>query len=100
MILLLLLMSEQVLDTNPVHVKALYRRGMSYMLGGDFDDARSDFEKVSDTILEYHVLLVELYCKIYVIAYDQMITVDKSSEPDATAALLKLKQREQVRNGT
>lgn len=60
---------NKVLDANPVHVKALYRRGMSYMLGGDFDDAKNDFEK--------------------------MITVDKSSEPDATAALLKLKQREQ-----
>lgn len=60
---------NKVLDANPVHVKALYRRGMSYMLSGDFDDAKNDFEK--------------------------MITVDKSSEPDATAALLKLKQREQ-----
>lgn len=29
-----------------------------------------------------------------------MITVDKSSEPDATAALLKLKQKEQVRKRT
>uniref|UniRef100_A0A452YPA2 Uncharacterized protein n=1 Tax=Aegilops tauschii subsp. strangulata TaxID=200361 RepID=A0A452YPA2_AEGTS len=64
-----LLVFEQVLDANPVHVKALYRRGMSYMLGGDFDDAKNDFEK--------------------------MVTVDKSSEPDATAALVKLKQKEQ-----
>jgi hypothetical protein len=40
-----------VLDANPVHVKALYRRGMSYMLGGDFDDAKNDFEKVSGTVL-------------------------------------------------
>ncbi|EMS68065.1 Peptidyl-prolyl isomerase PASTICCINO1 [Triticum urartu] len=61
--------SVAVLDANPVHVKALYRRGMSYMLGGDFDDAKNDFEK--------------------------MVTVDKSSEPDATAALVKLKQKEQ-----
>lgn len=60
---------NKVLDANPVHVKALYRRGMSFMLLGEFDDARNDFEK--------------------------MITVDKSSEPDATAALLKLKQKEQ-----
>lgn len=55
MILLLffcLLLFEQVLDTNPVHVKALYRRGMSYMLCGDFDDAKNDFEKVSGTILQ------------------------------------------------
>ncbi|KAL6878348.1 hypothetical protein ACP4OV_012518 [Aristida adscensionis] len=60
---------NKVLDANPVHVKALYRRGMSYMLLGDFDDAKNDFEK--------------------------MITVDKSSEPDATSALLKLKQKQQ-----
>ncbi|GJN31574.1 hypothetical protein PR202_gb19988 [Eleusine coracana subsp. coracana] len=60
---------NKVLDANPVHVKALYRRGMSYMLLGDFDDARNDFEK--------------------------MKSVDKSAEPDATAALLKLKQKEQ-----
>ncbi|XP_066380555.1 peptidyl-prolyl cis-trans isomerase PASTICCINO1-like isoform X2 [Miscanthus floridulus] len=60
---------NKVLDANPVHVKALYRRGTSFMLLGEFDDARNDFEK--------------------------MITVDESSEPDATAALLKLKQKEQ-----
>lgn len=46
---------EQVLDTNPVHAKALYRRGMSYMLLGEFDDARNDFEKVGNTTLECHV---------------------------------------------
>uniref|UniRef100_A0A0D9VUC3 peptidylprolyl isomerase n=1 Tax=Leersia perrieri TaxID=77586 RepID=A0A0D9VUC3_9ORYZ len=57
---------NKVLEANPAHVKALYRRGMSYMLLGDFDDAKKDFEK--------------------------MMAVDKSSEPDATAALLKLKQ--------
>ncbi|GAB2267638.1 G1/S-specific cyclin pas1 [Dionaea muscipula] len=60
---------EKVLDTNPVHVKALYRRGMAYMSAGDFEEARSDF--------------------------NMMIKVDKSSEPDATAALQKLKQKEQ-----
>ncbi|CAL4922825.1 unnamed protein product [Urochloa decumbens] len=60
---------NKVLDANPVHIKALYRRGTSYMLLGEFDDARNDFKK--------------------------MITVDKSSEADATAALLKLKQKEQ-----
>ncbi|KAL5709364.1 peptidylprolyl isomerase [Ranunculus cassubicifolius] len=60
---------NKVLDTNPVHPKALYRRGMAYMEAGDFDEARTDFEK--------------------------MKTVDKLSEPDATAALVKLKQKEQ-----
>jgi hypothetical protein len=49
--------SDQVLDANPVHVKALYRRGMSFMLLGEFDDARNDFEKVRDTILECHVYI-------------------------------------------
>jgi hypothetical protein len=38
-----------------VHAKALYRRGMSYMLLGEFDDARNDFEKVGNTTLECHV---------------------------------------------
>ncbi|KAK1265753.1 Peptidyl-prolyl cis-trans isomerase PASTICCINO1 [Acorus gramineus] len=60
---------NKVLDANPAHVKALYRRGVAYMSAGDFDEARSDF--------------------------NMMISVDKSSEPDATAALLKLKQMEQ-----
>lgn len=60
---------NKVLDANPVHVKAMYRRGMAYMAAGDFDEARSDFEA--------------------------MMRIDKSSEPDATAALLKLKQKEQ-----
>ncbi|XP_020112955.1 peptidyl-prolyl cis-trans isomerase PASTICCINO1 isoform X1 [Ananas comosus] len=60
---------NKVLDANPLHVKALYRRGMAYMLGGDFDEAKEDFE--------------------------MMVTVDKSSEPDAAAALLKLKQKQQ-----
>ncbi|XP_064947156.1 peptidyl-prolyl cis-trans isomerase PASTICCINO1-like isoform X2 [Musa acuminata AAA Group] len=60
---------NKVLDASPVHVKALYRRGMAYMLVGDSDEAKKDFE--------------------------MMISIDKSSEPDATAALLKLKQKEQ-----
>ncbi|XP_052172665.1 peptidyl-prolyl cis-trans isomerase PASTICCINO1 [Diospyros lotus] len=60
---------NKVLDTNPVHVKALYRRGMAYMSAGDFEEARNDFNK--------------------------MISVDKSSEPNARAALLKVKQKEQ-----
>ncbi|KAA8548192.1 hypothetical protein F0562_004547 [Nyssa sinensis] len=60
---------NKVLDTNPIHVKALYHRGMAYMSAGDFEEARSDFNK--------------------------MISIDKSSEPNARAALLKLKQKEQ-----
>ncbi|XVF55164.1 hypothetical protein PTKIN_Ptkin06aG0014600 [Pterospermum kingtungense] len=60
---------NKVLDATPVHVKALYRRGMAYMEAGDFEEARSDFQ--------------------------MMIKIDKSSEPDATAALAKLKKREQ-----
>ncbi|KAL2250460.1 UNVERIFIED_CONTAM: Peptidyl-prolyl cis-trans isomerase PASTICCINO1 [Sesamum indicum] len=60
---------NKVLDTNPVHVKALYRRGMAYMGAGDFEEARADFNK--------------------------MMTIDKSSESTAKAALLKLKKEEQ-----
>ncbi|XP_007026858.2 PREDICTED: peptidyl-prolyl cis-trans isomerase PASTICCINO1 [Theobroma cacao] len=60
---------NKVLDATPVHAKALYRRGMAYMAAGDFEEARSDFQ--------------------------MMIKVDKSAEPDATAALAKLKKQEQ-----
>ncbi|XP_022746613.1 peptidyl-prolyl cis-trans isomerase PASTICCINO1-like [Durio zibethinus] len=60
---------NKVLDATPVHVKALYRRGMAYMAAGDFEEARSNFQ--------------------------MMIKIDKSSEPDATAALAKLKKQEQ-----
>ncbi|XP_057540358.1 peptidyl-prolyl cis-trans isomerase PASTICCINO1 [Amaranthus tricolor] len=60
---------NKVLDANPVHVKALYRRGMAYMELAEFQEAKNDFEK--------------------------MMKVDKASEPDAKAALLKLKQTEQ-----
>ncbi|XP_077238858.1 FKBP-type peptidyl-prolyl cis-trans isomerase family protein [Tasmannia lanceolata] len=60
---------NKVLDGNPTHVKALYRRGIAYMSIGEFDEARNDF--------------------------NMMITIDKSSEPDATSALMKLKQKEQ-----
>ncbi|KAJ9190123.1 hypothetical protein P3X46_001353 [Hevea brasiliensis] len=60
---------NKVLDANPAHVKALYRRGMAYMTDGSFEEARDDFEK--------------------------MMKVDKSSEPDAMAALQKLKQKKQ-----
>ncbi|CAH2064186.1 unnamed protein product [Thlaspi arvense] len=59
---------NKVLEAKPGHVKGLYRRGMAYMAGGEYEDARNDF--------------------------NMMIKVDKSSEADATAALLKLKQKE------
>ncbi|KAK9673862.1 hypothetical protein RND81_12G194500 [Saponaria officinalis] len=59
---------DKVLDANPVHAKALYRRGMAYMEAGDFDEAKSDFNMI--------------------------MKVDKSSEADAKVALQKLKQRE------
>ncbi|XP_057489598.1 peptidyl-prolyl cis-trans isomerase PASTICCINO1-like [Actinidia eriantha] len=61
--------SNKVLDTNPVHVKALYRRGMAYMSAGEFEEAKNDFNK--------------------------MMSADKSAESNARTALLKLKQREQ-----
>lgn len=60
---------DKVLDANPAHVKALYRRGMAYMELGDYEEAKNDFDK--------------------------MMKFDKSFEPDAKAALQKLKQREQ-----
>uniref|UniRef100_A0A3Q7JJ82 peptidylprolyl isomerase n=1 Tax=Solanum lycopersicum TaxID=4081 RepID=A0A3Q7JJ82_SOLLC len=60
---------NKVLDANPVHVKALYRRGMAYMASGDYEEARADFNK--------------------------MMSIDKSSEASAKAALLKLKKEEQ-----
>lgn len=44
----------QVLDANPVHIKALYRRGMAYMSSGDFEEARCDFKKV----IWYNVVLL------------------------------------------
>ncbi|CAN6471532.1 unnamed protein product [Victoria cruziana] len=59
---------NKVLDSSPAHVKALYRRGIAYMSAGDFAEARNDFET--------------------------MIKVDKTSEPDATSGLSKLRQKE------
>ncbi|CAI9276932.1 unnamed protein product [Lactuca saligna] len=61
---------NKVLEANPVHVKALYCRGMAYMETGDFEEARRDFKR--------------------------MMSIDKSSEVNAKAALLKLKQTEQA----
>ena len=36
----------KVLDANPAHVKALYRRGMAYMAAGDFEEASGVFKMV------------------------------------------------------
>ncbi|KAK9920545.1 hypothetical protein M0R45_029100 [Rubus argutus] len=60
---------NKVIEANPGHVKALYRRGMAFMAAGDFEEAKSDFNK--------------------------MTQIDKSTEPDATAALVRVKQQEQ-----
>ncbi|CAM6085286.1 unnamed protein product [Calypogeia fissa] len=60
---------NKVLEGNPHHVKALYRRGLAYTATADFEEARKDF--------------------------NQMIVLDKSSESDANAALVKLKKKEQ-----
>lgn len=60
---------NKVLGENPRHAKALYRRGIAYMSCGDFDEARKDFKMIID--------------------------VDKSLEPDVTAALAKLRRKEQ-----
>lgn len=60
---------NKVLDENPQHVKALYRRGMSHMAVGDFSEARTDFTT--------------------------MMSFDESAAADAKAALLKLKRNEQ-----
>ncbi|KAG6693094.1 peptidyl-prolyl cis-trans isomerase PASTICCINO1-like [Carya illinoinensis] len=48
---------------------ALYRRGMAYTVAGDFEEAKANFK--------------------------MMMKSDKSSEAEATAALLKLQQKEQ-----
>ncbi|KAL1804706.1 hypothetical protein ACET3Z_027774 [Daucus carota] len=60
---------NKVLDASPLHAKALYRRGLAYMESGDYEEARGDFNK--------------------------MMSIDKSSDQNARAALLKLKQKEQ-----
>lgn len=121
-------LAVKVLEGNPHHVKAFYRRGLAYTAIADFDEARNDFNQVQDalpSLRDYRLLIFMFYC-IYVIAYAvywsfprlifwyaflfilslsledewdvswQMIKIDKSSEPDANAALAKLKKREQV----
>eukprot|EP00250_Pteridium_aquilinum_P000485 c10528_g1_i1 orf=155-1990(-) len=60
---------NKVLDESPQHVKALYRRGMSHMAVGDFDEAKSDF--------------------------NAMLTIDKLVESDVKAALSKLRRKQQ-----
>ncbi|KAL2610005.1 hypothetical protein R1flu_028578 [Riccia fluitans] len=60
---------NKVLEGNPHHVKALFRRGTSYTATFDYDLARNDF--------------------------NEMMKIDKSAEPDAIAALSKLRKAEQ-----
>ncbi|KAJ7558929.1 hypothetical protein O6H91_04G061800 [Diphasiastrum complanatum] len=60
---------NKVLEGNPHHVKALYRRGVAYTARGDFEEAHSDFET--------------------------MKRIDKSSEQDANAAIIKLQKKKQ-----
>ncbi|KAH7404871.1 hypothetical protein KP509_15G048000 [Ceratopteris richardii] len=60
---------NKVLDENPNHVKALYRRGMSYLAVADFNEAKSDF--------------------------NAMLIIDKTVESDVKAALAKLRKRQQ-----
>lgn len=88
----------QVLDASPAHVKALYRRGMAYMLVGDFVEAKKDFEMVCHLPSEFYVFYSFDFVRNHVlmVLIIQMMKVDRSAEPDATAALLKLKQKEQV----
>lgn len=38
--------SKQVLEAKPGHVKGLYRRGMAYIAGGEYEEARKDFNMV------------------------------------------------------
>lgn len=40
------IISKQVIEAKPGHVKGLYRRGMAYMAGGEYEDARNDFNMV------------------------------------------------------
>ncbi|EXB55867.1 Peptidyl-prolyl cis-trans isomerase PASTICCINO1 [Morus notabilis] len=83
----------RVLDANPAHVKALYRRDMAYMAAGDFEEAMTDFQMMikvdKSSESDAKVALLKLTQK------KLMIKVDESSKPDAKAALLKLTQKEQ-----
>lgn len=72
------------------------------MQAGDFEEAKLDFEAVglnntlsfSCQFWRYHLFSITKFNDDVL----QMIKVDKSAEPDATAALAKLKLKEQVRS--
>lgn len=85
----------QVLDANPAHIKALYRRGMAYMTAGDFEEAKRDFNMVTLSFPDFQNWIGITISK-FASGFYQMIKLDKSSEPDAKAALQKVKQKEQV----
>ena len=70
---------------------------------GEFQDAKNDFDQV--LFYSFSVILYEnhngsitgsLLLNVLSFQWRQMMKFDKSSEPDAKAALQKLKQREQV----
>ncbi|TKY63365.1 Peptidyl-prolyl cis-trans isomerase PASTICCINO1 [Spatholobus suberectus] len=73
---------NKVLEANPAHVKGLYRRGMPTWLW---------------EILKKQGLISKWYKSacLTCLASKVMMKVDKSTESDATAALQKLKQKEQ-----
>jgi hypothetical protein len=80
---------------------------MAYMQAGDFEEAKLDFEAVGlNNTLSFFLAIHFLSLKFNLIielmhvcwfSIFQMIKFDKSAEPDATAALAKLKLKEQVR---
>ncbi|KAI3915032.1 hypothetical protein MKW92_053801 [Papaver armeniacum] len=88
---------QKVLEASPGHLKALYRRGKTHMSAGDFEEARSDFKKriTIDKSSEPDATSALKNLKTYFPDRCQRITIDKSSEPDATSALKNLNQKEQ-----
>lgn len=46
----------QVMEENPQHAKAYYRRGLAYTVTGDYEEARADFNKVRQAWAVMHHL--------------------------------------------